>query len=191
MGMTGHAAVACGALLVTVFTASGVGKLRDPAGFAVSIGALGLFSARSSALVARALTEAELLVVLVLGSSLVLGARYAVVGFAFGAVLTAAFCVVVAIVVKRGIRARCHCFGRASAEYSARHVARNALLVAVALTGAGASLAPSAVPLPEAVIAASAGLVLGLLMIAMDDLIALFGSEPRSRRSSSASRAVR
>lgn len=170
----GYATVACGALLVTVFTASGVGKIRDPAEFAVSIGALGLFPGRLSVLVARVLTGAELLVVLALASSPVLGGGFAPAGFAGGAVLSACLCAGLALVLKRGVRARCNCFGRAGAEYSARHVIRNALLGVVAFAGGAASTAPGAVSFPGAVVAASAGLVLGLLVIAMDDLVALF-----------------
>ncbi|MFC4059964.1 MauE/DoxX family redox-associated membrane protein [Planomonospora corallina] len=169
-----YVAIACGALLSTVFGVSGAGKIRRPVEFAASVGALRLLPPRASGLAASLLTAAELLVAVLLPVSLLLSAEVALAGFAGSAALSALFCAVIVITLKRGIRATCNCFGRAAAEYSTRHVVRNAALVLIALGGAGSSLAAGPVHTPATILAIAVGLVLGILVVAMDDLVALF-----------------
>ncbi|MFI6794468.1 MauE/DoxX family redox-associated membrane protein [Streptosporangium canum] len=174
--MTTYAAVACGALLVTVIGVSWVGKLRAQAAFAASIGALRMFPGRAWAPVAGLLTAAEGAVVLTLSASVFAGPRAALAGFLGAAVLMTVFCLVVATVIRRDIRASCNCFGRAGARYSARHVVRNALLAAVALAGAVASQTAALRHPAGTALAVATGVVVALLVVVMDDVAELFGA---------------
>ena len=93
-------------------------------------------------------------------------------GFVLAALLSAAFVTMISIVVVRGLDVGCRCFGRAESALRGRHVVRGAVLLATAalglLSGGG-----TAVPLGGTLVAVSAGLVLGVRVISMDDLVDL------------------
>ncbi|MFJ3925249.1 MauE/DoxX family redox-associated membrane protein [Streptomyces sp. NPDC090022] len=98
-------------------------------------------------------------------------------GLALGAVLLAAFTVVVAAALRAGTGAACRCFGRSSTPLSRVHLVRNAVLFAVAGYGLAATVlagpgtgAPAAAVVP----ALGAGAVLGLPAAVLDDLVGLF-----------------
>ncbi|WP_306366765.1 MauE/DoxX family redox-associated membrane protein [Nocardiopsis sp. CC223A] len=165
---------AAAALLVTVFAVSAFGKARDLAGFAASLEPLRPVPPRLRVPAARAVAAAEA------------GVVAAFAGYALGVpgagpfAFTGAFallCVFTAVILaslRSGSSARCHCFGRTGAVYAPRHAVRNALLGTAALIGAFASASPSA-PEPAGVfLAAATGVVVGVLVIAMDDVAELF-----------------
>ena len=82
----------------------------------------------------------------------------------------------VAVAVRRGVTAPCACFGSGSrAPLGGVHLARNAYLLAVLVTGvASAGLQRWQPGLASAGLAASAGGVSALLLTRLDDVAALF-----------------
>jgi len=100
-------------------------------------------------------------------------------GLAVSAVLGATLTAGLVISLRRGSREPCHCFGSSSDPLSWQHVARNVLLLVVALTGAFCSLAhATANPASAVVMAAFAGLAVALCIIFFADIIALFRPGP-------------
>jgi hypothetical protein len=170
------AAPACQGLLVVVFLASAAGKLhgrRSLRAFADSLVSLRLVRPGTALPVALAVAAAEAAAAVLLVSSRTAGFAVAV---ALMAVLTAG----VGVVLARGTAAPCRCFGASVTPLSARHLARNALLTAVAVTGL---LAPGGAAQPGAVIATAAGVLAGILVTILDDVVALFAPSPVSTRS--------
>lgn len=101
---------------------------------------------------------------------------------AVAVLLTALLAVGVAMVVRRGTRARCACFGARSSRPLGRvQLTRNLCLLVVACTGlAAVPLAHGRPPLTATVLAAGAGAVAALLFIRWDDLAELFAPLPAS-----------
>lgn len=94
---------------------------------------------------------------------------------AMAAVLVSAFGVAIALALRRGVATACRCFG-GSAELSHWHLVRNALLLAAVV--AGLALEPGGPGTADPVglaVAAVAALVLGLVLVRLDDLGELFG----------------
>jgi hypothetical protein len=96
------------------------------------------------------------------------------------AALTAMLALGVAVIVRRGTRTRCACFGaRAGRPLGPIHLARNLSLLAVVLAGLiAAPLAHGRPPGPAATLAVAAGLIVALLFIRWDDIAALFAPLP-------------
>lgn len=94
-------------------------------------------------------------------------------GLALAAALLAVFTAAIIVQLRRGSPAGCRCFGSTGAPVSSLHVVRNAVLLAVAVAG----LAASGSSRWDGSIAAVGGLalLLGVLVVRMDDLVALFG----------------
>lgn len=94
-----------------------------------------------------------------------------------GAALLAGILVTgVAVIMHRGTRARCACFGAASSRpLGGSHLSRNLSLLAVIVVGLTGNEIAHGRPAPPAVaVAAVAGAVTGLLLIRLDDLITVF-----------------
>jgi len=104
--------------------------------------------------------------------------------FIAAALLLATFTVVIVMALRRGDRAPCRCFGAAQEPLGSGHVARNLLLLTVAVVGGGtaALVEPAAVQPAGALVATLAGLVGGLFAVRFDDLLHLMS--PRPPRSS-------
>ncbi|MFE0420957.1 MauE/DoxX family redox-associated membrane protein [Streptomyces sp. NPDC058953] len=104
-------------------------------------------------------------------------ARY---GFVGAVLLLLPYTTALILAVRRGTSAPCGCFGRSSTPVSGFHVARNALLTAVALTGAlaGQEAARAHPAWPGAVTALAAGLVAAVLVIFTDELSDVFSVKP-------------
>ncbi len=99
----------------------------------------------------------------------------ATAGLAVSAVLGAILTYGLVVSLRRGSREPCHCFGSSSEPLSRVHVARNVLLITVALAGtacsaSGASAGPSA----ALAMAAFAGLGFALCVIFFTDIAALW-----------------
>jgi hypothetical protein len=98
----------------------------------------------------------------------------ATLGFHLAAVMSLAFTVVVVRALQRGRTTTCRCFGTET-RLRRRHVARNAGLTLLAVAGAvtpGAAVHPAG-----AVVVGVGSLVLGLLIVRLDDLVALFSPD--------------
>lgn len=90
----------------------------------------------------------------------------------------------VTVVVRRGTRARCACFGASSQPLGLTHVVRNACLLAVLAGGLAAlPLAGGRAAVAGMALAVAGGLVLSLLFIRWDDLTGLFAPMPAERPS--------
>ncbi|MEV6827393.1 MauE/DoxX family redox-associated membrane protein [Amycolatopsis sp. NPDC051102] len=158
---------ACAALIAVVFAASSVSKLRDFRGFARSVPALVPLPARWVTPVSVAVVAAEA------GSALlVVVPATAAVGFLLASALLFAFTAAIAASLRRGRVAPCRCFGVTETPIGPRHLVRNSLLLGLAVLGA---LAPAHLPpLAGAAVAAGAGVVVAVLVIAMDDIAVVF-----------------
>jgi hypothetical protein len=100
-----------------------------------------------------------------------------VAALALAVVLTGVLAAGVAVIVRRGTRARCACFGSAAERTLGRpQLARNLVLLAALVVGliGAAVIGPGQPAAAGAVVAVLAGAVAGALLIRSDDLIALF-----------------
>jgi hypothetical protein len=169
-----------------VFLASAAAKLRGrPAyrSFVAGLAETKLIPQRLLSAAAAALVSCEALVALGAVTAAVLtaanmagAAAIAVCALGLAVVLTAVLASGIAIILHRGTRARCACFGATSDQVLGRpHLARNigllVLLAAAVICTQGSHGHPTAGGIA---IAASAGGLIGLLLIRFDDLIVLF-----------------
>lgn len=162
-------------LLALVFLASAASKVRGrPAfrAFVDSLRAMNLLPARVVVPVAGAVVVAEAALPLLLLAPLP-GAT--TVGFALAAALLAAFTLAIAAVLRRGTPVSCRCFGEAAAApFGRHHLARNVALTAVAGTGAYASLGDPGLTVATAVLSVPLAVVGALVVVRLDDVVALF-----------------
>jgi hypothetical protein len=153
------------AVIAVVFAASAVSKLRDFRGFARSVPALVPMPAKWVTPVSVAVVGTEL-------ASAVLVLVTAVAGFVLASALLLAFTAAIAASLRRGRRAPCRCFGATETPIGPRHLVRNTLLICFAVLGA---LAPAhQPPVAGAAIAFAAGVVVAVLVVAMDDIAVVF-----------------
>ena len=182
--------VSCRGLLATMFLVSVMSKLRSRVAwqaFVASVHELRLLPERSVGPVAAVVMTAEVVSCALLVTPL---AATAQAGFGLSSAMLAAFTVVIAVTVRRGLVVPCRCFGVAAAPLRWRHVVRNAVLAAVAFVGLfgglGAGVGPSGVPAgssgPAVVVGLSTGLVVAVVVIVLDDLLELFTGQPVTGR---------
>jgi hypothetical protein len=178
-------------MAAAVFGAAAGAKLRGPGAFRrfrAAIAGTGLVprSALPWATAALAVTEAGTAAGLLAAAALVdastpAGVRAAQAALAVAAVLTAVLIAGVAVVMRRGVAARCACFGAASGQpLGTTHLVRNIVLLALLLAGlAGSPFASHATPTGAGVAAitalltAVAGGTVALVLIRWEDLAAL------------------
>ncbi|MER7004831.1 MauE/DoxX family redox-associated membrane protein [Dactylosporangium sp. NPDC000555] len=176
----GYVLFGCQVLTGLVFVVAGITKLRDVDGFRRSMLALVPLPVALSPAAARALIGLELLVV----ALLVVPATVAA-GLALSLILDLAFTVAIVLALRAGRRAPCACFGRTERPLGIRHVVRDLVLAAVALLGLVAAAAPhTPANAGGLLVAGLAGALGGLLVILLDDIVALFAPGPSGRASS-------
>jgi hypothetical protein len=138
-----YAEIACRLCLLTVFALALAGKVSGREAFAAftrSLRAMAVLPEPAVAPAARASVVAEALVVVLLA----IPARYpAAAGFAVAVGVLAVFTAAILRSVRRGNSVPCRCFGASSTPLGTRHVVRNIVLIAVALTGLAATLRPT------------------------------------------------
>lgn len=172
-----------------VFGASAVAKLRSRDAYL-------RYRAAMAGLLPRPLTgalaAAEVAVALGLGAAAIAtitGARdlFALIALGAAALLTCLLIGGVGIVIHRGVRARCACFGATSSEpIGLTHLIRNLTLLGLLLAGLAASLDGAQAGEPAAIVmAVVAGACLALLIIGWEDLAVLVTPVPAIRRSRS------
>jgi hypothetical protein len=119
-------------------------------------------------------STAAVIVLTAVGWAAAATAAAATLGLAIA--LTGVLAAGVAVILRRGTQARCACFGAVSERLLGRpQLARNSVLLAAlasALVCSQASLGQATAG--EAVVAALAGAVIGLLLIRLDDIVELF-----------------
>ena len=173
--LSGAVGVGCCSLVAVVFAISAVGKARTPAvraAFRRSVSDMAVLPARAVAAVAAAVPVVEAATVV-----LVLTPPTAVLGCVLALALLVAFTTGIVIVLRRGTRAGCRCFGTTERPYGPRHLVRNGLLAAAALAGALTTGHP--IDLPGALIAIAAGVIAALLLVTFDELVDLFATPAR------------
>ncbi len=145
----GVVAVLAGVALTAVFAASGIAKLRDPAGTREAVTGFGV-PKRLQFLVAVGLAPAEIVVAVLL-----LIPPTSFVGLILAIAMLTAFTVVVVLALRAGRRPDCRCFGRlGGADISVRTVVRNSVLIdlaALGLIGEAVAERPTGRPLQLAV----------------------------------------
>lgn len=156
--------VGCCWLVAVVFAVSAVGKLKARTAFRRSVADMAVLPARAVAPVATTVPLAEALAVVLL----VLPPT-AMVGSLLALVLLAAFTTGIVIVLRRGTRASCLCFGTTERPYGVRHLVRNGLLTVAAATGV--VTAGPVTDLLATLIAIVAGAVAAVMLIVSDELV--------------------
>ncbi|MHB9863460.1 MauE/DoxX family redox-associated membrane protein [Streptomyces sp. YIM S03343] len=165
--------IAARSLIGTVFLISSLSKARSREAyrdFADSLARIRAVPAAAEGLAARAVVAAEFAVWVLLA---VPTARAWRLGQFLALWLLAAFTVAIARTMRRRSPVACGCFGASAAPVGFRHIARNALLAAVALSCLLAPVSGSA-SVGEAAVAALAGLAMGLVTTVLDEIFALF-----------------
>lgn len=165
-------------LIGIVFAVSATAKLRSPGAyrsFATWVRGLpGPFTRARVTPVMIALSEMAVVILVAIGPT-------AMAGLALAALILVVFVAGAALVIRRGTRTTCQCFGASRSPLGVRHVARDATLAAfaiVAITRVGSG------DVRPAGIALSAGIsfVVALIVFFLDDLVALFSEQvPLSR----------
>jgi uncharacterized membrane protein YphA (DoxX/SURF4 family) len=150
--------VGCQFLIGVVFVAAVLGKVTGYPAFVDSVADMGF---KPAAPIAALVLLGEVAVV-----ALLVGVPVA--GFALAALLLLAFAVGIVLSLRRGNSRPCRCFGRSTTALGRQHVWRNVFLIAVALLGALTGPAPAGPAV--AVLAAVTGLVVGGLIVLLDDL---------------------
>ena len=150
-------------LLAVVFATASASKLRDFAGFRRSVAALVPVGPRWVVPLAVGVVAAELA-----ASVLVLVPGTATYGFGLAGALLLAFAGAISVALGRGQRTPCRCFGASNAPLHPGHVARNLILVGLAAIGGSAP--QHLPPAGGLVVAALAGAVGAVLVIAAEDI---------------------
>lgn len=174
-----HLGLACAVVLAGVFLASVWSKLGGVRFrvFVASAAPLELLPRGWRSKAAAAVVAGELAVTTAFAG----GAALAVAGLArwplllgfLGAMgLLLAFTVVIGLVLRRGERAPCHCFGAHDTPLGPVHVVRNVILIGLAVAGSLADA--NGYTVPGVAIAFVAGALVAALVVYFDDLVALF-----------------
>ncbi|PNG20443.1 MauE/DoxX family redox-associated membrane protein [Streptomyces cahuitamycinicus] len=167
-----HLAIRC--LLVVIFLVSSFGKIsgrRAYGRFVTSVRDMGVLPAPLARPAAASVAAAETVVWLLL---LVPSPSAARSGGAIATGLLCAFAAAVLASLWRGVRTPCRCFGTTAAPLGAQHVVRNSCLAAAAVLCVITAEAGGPVHASGAVVAVSAGLLGGALIVWLDDILGLF-----------------
>jgi len=187
----GDFSIAALSLVGCVLAASAVTKLRSPRAyraFREGLRETGVAPGRMLPAITAALCGAEAIIaagLITAGALTAASAPGAIVlaeaALAAAAVLTAVLATGVVVVIRRGTRARCPCFGADSGRPLGRlHLLRNLSLLAVVGAGLAAVLLTRGHPaLAGMAVAAAAGALAALLFIRWEDLAELFAPIPQ------------
>ena len=188
MGDVALAVLTLGAWVFAVSAGSKLRGRRAYRGFVAGLRETGLIPARALPATAALLAGGEALIAAILAVLAVVtgvageqGVLPAAQGaLACAAALTAMLAAGVAATIRSGARARCACFGaRAGRPLGRAHLARNAGLLAVLVTGLVACRLAHGQPVPAAAaLAAATGSLAALVIIRWEDLADLFVAVP-------------
>jgi hypothetical protein len=173
-----YVAIGCRAAIVTVFLIAVAGKTAGRGSFREftgSVVALRVIPPHAAAMAAAITVTAEALVIVLAVSP---AHAAAAAGCALAAALSVTFSCAVAMSIRHGNRAPCRCFGRSAAPLGTRHFTRNAILLAVSAVGVATSITTETAHIPGAIAAGGAGLFVGLVIAAYDDIAELIAPSP-------------
>lgn len=172
----------CRTAVLAVFFAAAVGKARPRAhrGFASSLVSVPWLPASLATAAAVAIVAVEASVVAALSMP-----RIANLGYGLAVAALTAFTATAADAQRRGERLRCRCFGADAGPVGGSQLARNGVLISIALGGLGARLGGAGTaswpgPLVTAAAVAS-GLAAAVVIIRWSDLAYLFAPNPHRR----------
>ncbi|ADI04168.1 hypothetical protein SBI_01047 [Streptomyces bingchenggensis BCW-1] len=169
-----YVSFACRLALAAVMALAAVAKLRSPGVFAASLEGFDFIPARLRRPLAALVPATELLIALLLALPATVTA-----GFVLAALFCCGLTAVPILVLARGKKVKCACFGAGEVPMGGWHVARNSVLLAAAGLGAFVALRlGDGVPAraPGIVLAVVAAGVLTTLTVFVDDIAALFES---------------
>ncbi|WP_199545688.1 MauE/DoxX family redox-associated membrane protein [Streptomyces sp. N35] len=170
----------CRLTLICVLAVAGLAKLRDRRRFAAALAGFTFVPAGARPALAVLVPVAELAAAVLLAVPGTLAA-----GLGLAAVLCAAFCAVAFAAMRRGTAVGCPCFGsRTTVPMGPWHIARNAVLTALALLGGAIVVGQGAstpFSIPAVALAAAAAGYLTVFAVFTDDLAAFF-SAPAGQR---------
>lgn len=165
-----YIAIACRVSITVIFAIAAAGKLsgRDSfREFTRSVVAMQVVPPRAAGAAAGFSAAAELLA----ASLAVIPLRATgIAGCALAGLLAVAFSFAITVSLRRGNRAPCRCFGKSATPLGGRHIARNALILAISVAGIGTLPGRAAVSAPAVIVAAAAGLFIGLGIAAYDEI---------------------
>jgi hypothetical protein len=168
-------------LIGLVFAVSAIAKIRGPRAyreFASWLAALPVPLARARAL-APVFVGAEAAIVV-----LVAVPDVAVAGLALAAGCLAVMAAGTVVITNRGSGVSCWCFGPSRSPLGARHLVRESILLLVAVTGAviGAQASGRDITSPAGIVLSLVAALTGAtFFVFIDDLIAIFDSDPAAR----------
>ncbi|MFD7729331.1 MauE/DoxX family redox-associated membrane protein [Kitasatospora phosalacinea] len=169
----GYLELACRTATLLVLLTAAVAKSRDLKGFADSLRRLAP-PLRGAPGAARLLAPAVVLAEAGTAAALAVPAA-ATRGLLLALALEAGFAAVIAVAIRRPDTGTCRCFGTRGRPWSARHLVRDGLLMALAATGlAAARTHPGAGNLPGQAVAVAAGAFAALLVVFFDDMVEVF-----------------
>ncbi|SRR6266496_1444630 len=154
-------------VLGLVFAVAVAGKVRTWRGFSDSLGGFGWLPGRLVAPVAVMIMVAEAAIAVLLclpGHG----------GFLVAALLLVVFDIGIAVTLHKGQKVPCRCFGSSGQPLGARHLARNFVLLVIALTGFTGGVP---VNLVGAVVVAGLSALFAAALIHWDELVFLTGTE--------------
>ncbi|MET7469822.1 MauE/DoxX family redox-associated membrane protein [Micromonospora sp. NPDC005686] len=165
-------------VLALVFVASAVGKIKSGAAFVAFRKGLADMRVLPKAVVptvAVAVVVGEIITVVLLGLP---SAGTGTAGFVLAIVLLASFTAAIGLVLARGTRVACPCFGGSAVDFGRRHLVRNGLLLAIGFAGlvGGASDAPLA--LPAVLLSIGGAVVIAVVVVAFEDIAEVLAPSP-------------
>lgn len=161
-------------LIGVVFAVSATSKLTGRAAFVDFAASVRRMKLLPAALVRPAAAAVVAIEVGIVGLLAVPVRSAAIAGFIIATGLLTAFTAAIVSVTVRRIDTTCRCFGRSVTPLGPRHVARNGVLLTVAVLGLVAAVIGSPAAGPMLVVAGLTGLVVGALVTTFDDLMFLF-----------------
>lgn len=176
-----YVALAGRALIVVVFLISASSKLRSRAAFRAfrrSTRRMDVLPERLVQPVAVLVVTSEVAIVLLVATPTPVTG---LLGLTLAAVLLAGLAVAIGITVRRGTDVTCHCFGGSSLPLGGMHILRNIALVAVAVVAAVTGVRGGDPDLGQALLAGSAGALLGALTTVLDDIRQVLRPAPARR----------
>ena len=170
----GYLELACRTATLLVFLVAAVAKSRDLEGFTISVRQLAPVLDRVAG-TARALAVAVVTGEFCAVAALAVPAT-ARWGLGLALLMEAGFAAAIAVALRRPGSGSCRCFGTRGRSWSARHLVRDGLLMAVAAAGLAAAQADSggAAGWPGRATTIAAGAFGALLVVFFDDMVEVF-----------------
>ena len=166
--------VACRLLLASVFVVAVFSKISEKTAWLAFVQSLRQLRQVPDAVVRAAALATVAIEMLVAVLLLVPVPAAGAFGFALAACLLLAFTIAIGLALLRGNRVPCRCFGASSTPLGLPHVTRNLVLICVATLGLIGASAAGTLDVAYAALAGASGLIVGILVTALEDVVALF-----------------